>query len=148
VRNFALHRIQRVTVLDEAFTPEPGFSFKKYMANAFSIEKGGRLANVAIRFAPRQARWIRERPWHRSARIQERIDGGCVLRMRVKITSELRRWVMQFGEEAEVLAPKGLREGVADDLAAALDYYRPRRAALAMPRTRATGREALVRVRE
>lgn len=148
VRDFALHRIRRVTVLDETFTPEPSFSFKKYMANAFSIEKGGRLANVAIRFAPRQARWIRERPWHRSARIQDRIDGGCVLRMRVKLTSELKRWILQFGEEAEVLAPQGLRDGVAAELALALDYYRPRRAGLAMPRTPAAGRATLVRVRE
>lgn len=123
VRDFALHRIRRVTVLDETFTPEPGFSFKKYMANAFSIEKGGRLASVAIRFGPRQARWIRERPWHRSARIQDLIDGACVLRMRVKITSELKRWVMQFGEEAEVLSPPSLRREIARGLTTAAQLY-------------------------
>lgn len=123
VRDFALHRIQRVTVLEETFTPEPGFSFKKYMANAFSIEKGGRLANVAIRFAPRQARWIRERPWHRSARIQERIDGGCVLRMRVKVTSELTRWINQFGDETEVLSPPSLRREIARGLSATAELY-------------------------
>ncbi len=127
VRDFALHRIRRVTVLDETFTPDPGFSFKKYMADAFSIEKGGRLASVAIRFAPRQARWIRERPWHRSARIQERLDGGCVLRMKVRITSELKRWVNQFGDEAEVLSPASLRREVAQGLAAAVDLYEMRR---------------------
>lgn len=148
VRDFALHRIRRVTVLDETFTHEPGFNFKKYMADALTIEKGGRLANVAIRFGPRQARWIRERRWHRSARTQDLLDGGCVLHMRVRITSELKRWVMQFGDEAEVLAPKGLREGVAADLASALSSYRPRRAGLAMPRTPATGRATLARVRE
>lgn len=123
VRDFALHRIRSVTVLDETFTPEPGFSFKKYMANAFSIEKGGRLASVAIRFAPRQARWIRERPWHRSARIQERIDGGCVLRMRVKVTSELTRWINQFGDEAEVLSPPSLRREIARGLTTAAQLY-------------------------
>lgn len=123
VRDFALHRMRKVTVLDEPFTPDPAFNFKKYMSNAFAIEKGGRLANVAIRFAPRQARWIRERAWHRSARVQERIDGGCVLRMRVKLTSELRRWVLQFGEEAEVLSPVLLRREVARGLRAAASLY-------------------------
>lgn len=127
VRDFALHRIRRARVLDESFTPAPGFSFKKYMADAFSIEKGGRLASVAIRFAPRQARWIRERPWHRSARVQERIDGGCVLRMRVRLTSELRRWVMQFGEEAEVLSPPSLRREIGKGLTAAAGLYEKRR---------------------
>ncbi len=123
VRDFALHRIRSAQLLDESFSPQPGFSFRKYMANAFSIEKGGRLANVAIRFAPRQARWIRERPWHRSARIQERIDGGCVLRMRVRLAGELRRWIMQFGDEAEVVGPPSLRRDVAKGLAAAGELY-------------------------
>jgi predicted DNA-binding transcriptional regulator YafY len=43
-------------------------------------------------------------------------------------TSELRRWVLQFGSEAEVLAPASLRRAVADELkaAAAADRDRPR----------------------
>ncbi len=123
VRDFALHRIRRVTVMDESFTPHPGFNLIKYTADILSIEKTGRIANVAIRFAPNQARFIRERRWHRSSRIQERIDRGCVLRMRVKLTSELRRWVMQFGEEAEVLEPRGLRNQVAEALTRARALY-------------------------
>jgi predicted DNA-binding transcriptional regulator YafY len=34
-------------------------------------------------------------------------------------TSELKRWVLQFGSEAEVLAPASLRRAVADELKAA-----------------------------
>jgi predicted DNA-binding transcriptional regulator YafY len=75
--------------------------------------------DVAVRFAPRQARWIRERKWHRSARIQEKLDGALTLRLRVAETSELKRWVLQFGSEAEVLAPASLRRAVADELEAA-----------------------------
>jgi len=128
VRDFALHRVRKATLTDEPYQPDPAFDFKAYMADAFSIEKGGRPVNVAIRFAPRQARWIREKRWHRSARIQERLDGGCVLRMKVAVTSELRRWVMQFGDEAEVVGPRGLRRQVADALAHARSLYTSRKA--------------------
>jgi predicted DNA-binding transcriptional regulator YafY len=76
-----------------------------------------------VAFAPRQARWIRERRWHRSARVQERLDGGCVLRMRVAVTSELVRWVLQYGPEAEVLAPKRLRREVVERLGQAIASY-------------------------
>ena len=124
VRNFALHRIRKATPTEEGFEPDPAFDFNAYMADAFGIEKGGPTLNIAIRFAARQARWIRERAWHRSARIQERLDGGCVLRMRVAVTSELRRWVMQFGAEAEVLAPRVLRDAVVSELRAAEKAYR------------------------
>ena len=110
VRDFALHRIRKAVLTEEPYQRDPAFDFKTYMADAFSIEKGGPPVNVAIRFAPRQARWIRERRWHRSARTQDGLDGGCVLRMSVAVTSELRRWVMQFGEEAEVLGPRSFRD--------------------------------------
>ena len=97
------------------------------MAEAFGIEKGGRAVEVAVRFAPRQARWIRERKWHRSARIQEGLDGSLTLRLRVADTSELRRWILQFGAEAEVLGPASLRRAIADELRAAAAAYEGRR---------------------
>lgn len=127
LRDFALHRIRKATLTEEPFEPDPEFDFKAYMGDAFGIEKGARPINVAIRFAARQARWIRERPWHRSARIHERLDGGCVLRMRVPVTSELCRWVMQFGSEAEALTPKTLRAAIAAELRAAEKPYRSAR---------------------
>jgi len=126
VRDFAIHRIRRVTATTEPYEVPRSFEFKKYMAEAFGIEKGGRAVEVSIRFAPRQARWIRERKWHRSARIQEEIGGGLVLRLKVAETSEVRRWVLQFGSEAEVLAPASFRRAVAQELAQAAGAYRRR----------------------
>jgi predicted DNA-binding transcriptional regulator YafY len=123
VRDFALHRIESAAVLDETYVIDPRFDFERYMADSFGIEKGARPVNVAIRFGPRQARWIRERHWHPTAKIQERFDGGCVLRMKVAGLAEVKRWVMQFGAEAEVLSPKALRREVAADLRAAWRQY-------------------------
>jgi predicted DNA-binding transcriptional regulator YafY len=143
VRDFALHRIRRVTLTTESYTIPREFDFKKYAADAFAIEKGGRKVEVAVRFAPRQARWIRERKWHRSARIQERLDGGCVLRLKVAGLDEVKRWVMQFGAEAEVLAPKRLREEVAANLDRARSLYAPRR--MAFGRRTDTGKRVVER---
>jgi predicted DNA-binding transcriptional regulator YafY len=128
VRDFALHRIRSARELSEGYAIDRSFRFARYMADSFGIEKGGRAVNVAIRFAPRQSRWIRERSWHPTARIQERLDGGCVLRIRVSGLDEVKRWVMQFGPEAEVLAPKKLREEVSRSLDRARALYRPRAA--------------------
>ena len=123
MRDFALHRIRRVTPTTERYEIPDDFDFRKYMAGALAIEKGGKPVEVAVRFAPRQARWIRERRWHASARIQEEMGGGLVLRMMVAETSELRRWVLQFGSEAEVVFPASLRKSVADDLRRAVAAY-------------------------
>jgi predicted DNA-binding transcriptional regulator YafY len=126
VRDFAIHRIRRIALTTDRYEVARGFDFRKYMADAFGIEKGGRAVEVAIRFAPRQARWIRERRWHRSARIQEELDGALTLRLRVADTSELQRWVLQFGAEAEVLSPPSLRQTIAETLRTAAAAYRDR----------------------
>jgi predicted DNA-binding transcriptional regulator YafY len=127
IRIFALHRIRRVTRTAETFELPPRFSFKKLMKDAFAIQKGEKPANVSIRFAARQARWIRERRWHGSARIQEEMGGGLVLHLKVAETCEIKRWVMQYGQEAEVLTPASLRRTVQEELQAAVKLYRGRR---------------------
>lgn len=125
VRIFALHRVERATLTTDRYEIPPEFDFERWIGDAFGIEKGER-ARVSLRFAARQARWIRERRWHASARLEEQDDGGLVLRLDVAQTSEVRRWVLQFGSEAEVLEPESLRREVAADLAAALAAYRRR----------------------
>ena len=99
-------------------------SFRKYMADAFAIQKGEKAVAVSVRFAARQARWIRERRWHKSARVQEQLDGGLVLHLQVAETSEIKRWVLQFGSEAEILRPASLRRAVAQEIQAAAKAYR------------------------
>ncbi len=124
VRIFALHRIRRATMTTGSYEVPADFNFRRFMSDAFSVQKGGRPVSVRIRFAPRQARWIRERRWHRSARVQEGLDGGLVLTLKIAETSEIVRWVLQFGHEAEVLEPPSLRAAVAEQLASALTAYR------------------------
>src|SRR5262249_40103268 len=127
IRIFALHRIRRATPTTESYEVPRDFGFKRYMADAFGIQQGDEPVAVSIRFAPRQARWIRERRWHRSARVQEALNGGLVLHLRVAETSEIKRWVLQFGSEAEVLKPASLRRAVMQELAVAMRAYRDRR---------------------
>jgi predicted DNA-binding transcriptional regulator YafY len=124
VRTFALHRMRRVTLTTEPYEMPRGFRFRDYLADAFAIQKGSKPVAVTVRFAPRQARWIRERRWHRSARMQELLDGSLELHLRIAETSEIKRWVLQFGAEAEVVRPASLRRAVAEELAAAQKRYR------------------------
>jgi predicted DNA-binding transcriptional regulator YafY len=127
VRIFALHRMRRATPTTESYESPADFDFRRYMADSFGIQKGDKPVAVSIRFAPRQARWIRERRWHRSARVQEALNGSLVLHLKVAETSEIKRWVLQFGAEAEVLKPASLRRAVVQELGAATRAYRGRR---------------------
>lgn len=85
--------------------------------------RGRSPVEVAIRFASRQARWIRERQWHATARVQDEIGGGCLLHLRVSGLDEVKRWVMQFEAEAEVVAPASLRREIHGELVEAPEAY-------------------------
>ncbi|MCM2254232.1 MAG: WYL domain-containing protein [Vicinamibacteria bacterium] len=139
VRLFALHRCLSAELTDEAYEVPGDFSYERFMSGAFGMMRGGAPREVAIRFAARQGRWIRERKWHRTARVEVQADGDVILRMRVAETSGVRRWLMQFGSEAEVLEPEDLRREVARDLSRALAQYRPARRGDELARPRNAG---------
>ncbi|MDD2574563.1 MAG: WYL domain-containing protein [Bacillota bacterium] len=76
------------------------------------------MIDVAIRFDPHQARWIRERNWHPSQRLEFLEDGSLILTMTVSSLDEVKRWMLGFGRHAEVLKPKKLRQAVAEEIKA------------------------------
>ena len=123
-RDFALTRIQRLRVLERVFSIPAGFDKAAYLKNQFGIEKGGAPQEVVIRFSPQQARWMREKVWHQTEQKISQEDGALLLKMFVPVTSELKRWVMQYGADAEVLAPAELRQMVAREVQELAERYR------------------------
>ncbi|MHB1127770.1 MAG: helix-turn-helix transcriptional regulator [Bacillota bacterium] len=48
-----------------------------------------------------------------SQQTEEQSDGGLLLKLTVSGLGEVKRWVLSFGPNAEVLAPENLRQEVA-----------------------------------
>ena len=76
---------------------------------------------MRVRFRPSAAPFITEREWHETQELEREDDGSVVLAMRVADTLELRRWVLSFGSEAEVLEPESLRVEIRNEAQAILD---------------------------
>ncbi len=74
-------------------------------------------------FDPRAARYIKEKNWHESQRLEEHDDGSCTLTFSTSGLDEVRRWLLTFGPEAQVMEPKELRHLIVADLKAALARY-------------------------
>ena len=47
------------------------------------------------------ARYIRERNWHPSQKIEENEDGTLVLQLQTSGLGEVKRWLMQYGSGAK-----------------------------------------------
>jgi predicted DNA-binding transcriptional regulator YafY len=120
VRIFALERIQKAELTSERFQVPKSFDFEAYMESAFGIFRGPET-HVRIAFQASSAHAIAEREWHPSQRIETRRNGTLVLSLRVADTLELRRWILSFGSEAEVLEPLSLRNEIRDEVQTLLD---------------------------
>jgi predicted DNA-binding transcriptional regulator YafY len=81
------------------------------------------LYGVIIRISPAWARYVGEKIWHESQRIQKLIDGGIEISFKVAGLSEICQWVLSMGPEAVVVEPTELKVLIKNKLQEALDHY-------------------------
>lgn len=122
VRMFALDRIRMLNVTDQTFEPPKDFSMEKFTADSFGIIQD-ELVSVKVRFTGRAARWVLDRTWHPSQTIERKSNGRVTASYRVAGTSEIKRWILGFGPEAEVLEPDSLRREIASESAFLASLY-------------------------
>jgi WYL domain len=91
------------------FTVRPGFNAEEYLKHAWGIVKG-EIVPVKVIFSGPVVRYIRDRLWHPSQRLRALSDGRLEMTLRVTDTLELRRWVLGYGLDAELVEPAALRE--------------------------------------
>ena len=118
----AVNRIRALSLLDVGFEVDPAFDFERYRRECFGViwEKP---MDITIRFSASQAPYIRERIWHPTQKIRELPGGRLDLSFRAGGTFEIVRWVLGWGEAAEVVGPETLRRTVADALGRAVKVY-------------------------
>lgn len=123
VRTFKLQRIAKAELLNATFELPGDFSSAAILSRAWGIMYGEKTVEVALRFSPEAARRVKESRWHASQQIEECADGGCILRVQVAHTLEMKPWIRGWGPDCEVLAPQELREEIAMEMRRAAEAY-------------------------
>lgn len=116
VRIFAMHRIMTIEITETDFIKSRDFSIEEFLKDSFSIYRDENKYHVKLKFSPFQSRWIRECTWHYSQKITELDDGGLVFEVDVQGLEEIKRWVMQYGSEVEVLEPTELKDTIVNEI--------------------------------
>jgi proteasome accessory factor B len=118
----AVDRIHTLKVTDARFEVDSTFDIDRYRRESFGViwEKP---MNVTIRFSADQAPYVRERVWHPTQNIRELPDGRIDLSFRAGGEFEIARWILSWGDAAEVIRPTRLRQHVQLVLARALKPY-------------------------
>jgi len=118
----AVERLLSIEVTGTAFKVAPTFEPERYEQQAFGVIWDEPI-DVAIRFRQDQAPYVAERVWHPSQSVEPQPDGSLILRLRAGGRFEIVRWILGWGDAAEVLAPSDLRDQVGTILSSAAARY-------------------------
>ncbi len=123
-RHFKLDRIHQACCTDEKFQRDPAFDIRRHLADSFGvIQPQGKPQKVVVRFSPRAARYVQETQWHSSQKNRPLEDGSLEVTFRLGETEQLKRWVLGFGQHAQVIHPRKLRQEIQQELEATLRQY-------------------------
>jgi predicted DNA-binding transcriptional regulator YafY len=114
-RTFATERIERLSVEADTFK-----ATRALPARLFGSSLGvfsGDPERIELQFAPSAALFVRSRVWHESQELTELADGGVRMTLHVSNDWALRSWVLGFGGDVRVEAPRALAEAMAAEAA-------------------------------
>ena len=112
IRVFRLDRIESASVDEASFERPQDIDVERVLMDGRVLQHDGQRA-MRIRYSPRIARWIAEREHRELA-----LDGSLVLDHPLADESWGVRHVLQYGPDAELVAPPEMREVLRETLAA------------------------------
>jgi predicted DNA-binding transcriptional regulator YafY len=78
---------------------------------------------VRIRFQPQVVRYLEERRWHSSEKLERQPDGTLIAEFQLTSFGEVKSWVLSFGSQAEILAPQSWKDEIAATIRAMNQIY-------------------------
>jgi predicted DNA-binding transcriptional regulator YafY len=123
IRMLSVERIRTLDLTEESFEPPESFDPEKRLSDPFGIILDEPFI-ARIWFSAEQAPYIRERDWTVGSSFEDAADGSTVFTVETAGVYELKRWVLSFGADAELLEPTSLREEIAEALSLASANYR------------------------
>jgi len=123
IRTFSLSRIITAEKKEKVFLIPKDFDFQKLSGSHFGVHWSDGEINVKIRFNKRVADYVRERTWHPSQEIVKCKDGDIILSLTVNHLLELKRWILSWGCDAQVLEPDSFSQNIRQTLIKAAEIY-------------------------
>ena len=103
IRMFSPRPIRSLRDTGQTFGHPADFRCEDYLDAGFRKMRGD-PQQVRLRFAPFAARFVRERTWHKSQKIETHADDSLTLTFTASCLDKLKRWVLSWGADCEELA--------------------------------------------
>ncbi len=112
IRTFKLNRIKELKSTEKYFVGGESFDLYDFFGRAWSMIPEGRIYNIKLRFLPMVANNVTEVQWHSTQKVRRNSDGSATIEFRVDGLREITWWILGYGDQVQVLAPKALRNKV------------------------------------
>jgi predicted DNA-binding transcriptional regulator YafY len=112
IRTCELNCIKELKITDECYPGGEAFDVSEYLGGAWSMAPEGRIYHVRLHFMPKVANNVAEVKWHKTQKVTRKNDDSVIVEFRVDGLNEITWWVLGYGDQVQVLAPKELRERV------------------------------------
>ena len=114
IRTFKLNRIKELKITDKCFLGGEDFDLNEYLGRAWSMIPEGRIYNIKLRFLPKVANNVTEVQWHSTQKVTIHNDGSATMEFCIDGLGEISWWILGYGDQVQVLAPKALRKRVVE----------------------------------
>ena len=122
-RIFRIDRIKELQLTVETFKLPADFSLAEELDNAWGVEQGKEEMEVRVKFTGRAARFVPEYHWSDKQEIEDISENEIVFKVKTSSREEIKKWILGYGAEAEVLQPKDLRAEMQQELEKMLENY-------------------------
>lgn len=117
LRDFVLSRIKSIAPCpEEVATKISAEDTRHYIRRNFGILHGKETKEVCLRFAGDVASWITEQMWHPEQKARMEADGKLCLTIPVADFREIKREILKYGSQVEVVSPEGLRVDIKKEI--------------------------------
>lgn len=136
IRVFKVARIGDVNASNGQFERPSNFKLDEAFRHSFGImQSDGEVLEITARFDGAMAALVEEREWHQSQELQWMANGdllfdiqpeepeALIATFKLSNVIEFKRWILSFGEYAEVLRPESLRNEIRNELSRAAERY-------------------------
>ena len=123
IRTFKIERIRAVSVTPRSFERPEAAGLEARLRRGWDIIADQDPVEVRLRFSPAVADRVLETRWHPEQRTERQPDGSLLWSTTVSGVIEIRLWILEWGDDVEVLAPAELRADVAARLRRAAAQY-------------------------
>ncbi len=125
LRDFVLSRISSVVACNARIEScKSSASVKDFIRQNYGIFHGESTRSVRLRFAKDIAPWIAEQSWHPLQKAVVAKDGTLNLTVPVADFREIKREILRYGAQVEVLSPKALRDELKKEIEKMKKVYR------------------------